>query len=151
MARMHSRKRGKSGSTKPIKKTAPSWAKAKTREVELLIAKFAKEGKTSSQIGVALRDAYGIPDVRIISGKTITQIMQEKSLAPKIPEDLMALIKKAVLLRKHLEANHKDMPAKRGLQLTESKINRLVKYLKKNKKLEETWKYDPESIRLYIE
>ena len=43
------------------------------------------------------------------------------------------------------------MPAKRGLELTESKIRKLVKYYKKTKKLESDWKYDPDKIRLLIE
>ena len=62
MARMHSRKRGKAGSKKPMKKVLPLWVRYKSKELELLIVKLAKEGKTPSQIGVILRDTYGIPD-----------------------------------------------------------------------------------------
>jgi small subunit ribosomal protein S15 len=148
---MHSRAKGKSRSTKPSKKAAPSWVKYKPKEVELLIIKYAKEGKTPSQIGIYLRDAYGIPDVKLITKKSITEILQEKKLLKEIPEDLMALIRKAVLIRKHLDENKKDRPAKRGLQLTESKIKRLTKYYKKKGSLPMTWKYDPERIRLVVE
>lgn len=148
---MHSRKRGKSSSTKPSKKALPAWVKYKPKEVELLIVKYAKEGKTASQIGLYLRDEYGIPDVKLITQKSITKILEEKKLAKDIPEDMMALIKKAVMVRKHLEENAKDMPAKRGLQLTEAKIMRLVKYYKSTKKLPADWKYDPKKVRLYVE
>ena len=55
MARMYSRKKGKAGSKKPFKSKA-NWVKYKPKEVELLIAKFAKTGKTGSQIGLILRD-----------------------------------------------------------------------------------------------
>lgn len=151
MARMHSRKHGKSGSTKPTKKVLPSWCKYKTKELELLIVKYAKEGKKPSQIGIYLRDEYGIPDVKLITKKSISELLRERNLLGKIPEDLMALIRKAVLIRKHMEENKKDMPAKRGLQLTESKINRLAKYYKNSGKLEQGWKYDPSKVRLYIE
>jgi len=54
------------------------------------------------------------------------------------------------MVRKHIEQNHKDNTALRGLQLTESKIKRMVKYYKKAGKIEEGWKYDPEKIKLVI-
>ena len=66
MARKYSRKHGKSGSKKPLKKTLPVWLRYKPNEVELLITKLSKEGKNSSEIGVVLRDTYGIPDVRLL-------------------------------------------------------------------------------------
>jgi small subunit ribosomal protein S15 len=151
MARMHSRAKGKSGSTKPSKLSVPSWLQYKPKEIELLVVKYAKEGKAPSQIGLLLRDEYGIPDVKVITGKTILAILKEKSLATPIPEDLMALIRKAILVKKHLAENHKDMTAKRGIQLTESKIMRLAKYYKRTGRLPATWKYDPEKVRLSIE
>lgn len=148
MARMHSRARGKSGSTHPIKKTTPGWVQYKAKEVELLVVKYAKEGKKPSQIGMFLRDEYGIPDVKILTTKSISQILEEKKLSLEIPEDLLALIRKSVLLRKHMEDNKKDVSAKRGLQLTDSKIRRLAKYYKASKKLPATWKYDPEKVKI---
>lgn len=151
MARMHSRKKGKSGSTKPEKKTVPSWVRYKGKEVEILVTKLAKEGMTASQIGIQMRDNYGIPDVKTLTKKSITDIMSEKDLAPELPEDLMAVIRANVKIRKHLESNKQDQVAKRGLQLADSKIKRLVKYYKKNKRLAADWKYDPEKLRLLIE
>lgn len=150
MSRMYSRKRGKAGSSKPLKRVKPSWLRYKPKEVEMLIAKLAKEEKTCSQIGLQLRDIYGIPDVRIILGKSVSQVLQEKKLLGEIPEDLMALIKKAVFVTKHLGPNHKDKTALRGLQLTQSKIKRLVKYYKRAGKLPLDWKYDTESLKLYV-
>ncbi len=151
MARMHSRKKGKSGSTKPSEKSKLSWIRYKPKEAELLVVKLSKEGKTPSQIGLFMRDVYGIPDIKLVTGKSITAILNEKSLLSKIPEDLMALIKRSVKLRKHLGPNKQDVSAKRGLELTESKIRRLVKYYKNSGKLEQSWKYDREKIRLLVE
>lgn len=148
---MYSRKRGKSGSKRPLRKTPPSWIRYKPKEAELLVVKLAKEGKTSSQIGLILRDTYGIPDIKQIVGKKVTKILEEHKLLKTIPEDLMALIKKNIEVRKHLEKNHKDEAAKRGLGLTESKIKRLVKFYKATGKLPEEWKYEPKKIRMYIE
>ena len=151
MARMYSRKKGKSGSKKPLTKTKLSWMRYKPKEIELLVVKLAKEGKPASLIGLVLRDSYGVPDVKSIAGKTITKILNEKKLSPKIPEDLMAVIKKSIAIRKHMEENRQDMTALRGLQATESKIKRLVKYYKKAKKLPVDWKYDVKSLKLYAE
>ena len=150
MARMHSRAKGKSGSTKPIKKAVPTWVRYKSKEVELLVTKMGKEKKTHSEIGMVLRDVYGIPCVKLLTKKSISQILKEKGLTPEIPEDLMDMMKKNIELKKHLEENKKDMVAKRGLQLTESKIKRLIKYYKVSKRLPLDWKYDPEKIRLMI-
>jgi small subunit ribosomal protein S15 len=151
MARKYSGARGKSGSTKPSKKITPTWIQHKPKEIELLIVKLAKEGKSPSAIGLQLRDTYGVPDVKVATGKSITTIMKEKSLQKEIPEDLMALIRRAVLLRKHLGENKHDMSAKRGLLLTESKIKKLIKYYKGTGRLPLSWKYDPERIRLVVE
>ncbi|HHI03984.1 MAG TPA: 30S ribosomal protein S15 [Candidatus Woesearchaeota archaeon] len=151
MSRMYSGRKGKAGSTKPSKPTKLSWIRYKSKEIELLIAKMAKDEKTSSQIGLFLRDVYGIPNIKQVTGKSITSILKEKNLLSKIPEDLMALIKRSIALKKHLELNKHDMPAKRGLELTEAKIRKLVKYYKKTKKLEKDWKYDPDKIKLLVE
>jgi len=151
MARMHSRKRGKAGSKKPIKTSLPTWIRYKPREVEFLILKLAKEEKSPSQIGLILRDTYGIPDIRLITKKRVTTLLKEKKLTAEVPEDLMALIKKNVKVRKHLEVNKQDKTAKRGLQLTESKIKRLIKYYKKTGRIKSEWKYDPKKASMFIE
>ena len=141
---MHSRKKGKHGSKKPAKKTAPSWIRYKPKEIELLITKLAKEGKSTSQIGTLLRDVYGIPSVLALCGKSISTILKEKKMLQEVPEDLMALFKKYAAVRKHIEANKHDQTGARGLLLTESKINRLTKYYKRTGRVPETWKFDTE-------
>ncbi len=150
MSRLYSRRKGKAGSKKPLKKTKTVWVRYKPKEIELLIAKLAKEEKTCSQIGLILRDVYGVPSVKSILGKTILTVLKEKNLEEKIPEDLMALIRKVVQVRKHLQTNKKDQTAVRGLQLSESKIKRLVKYYKQTGRLPLDWKYDTESLKLYV-
>ncbi|MBI5390036.1 30S ribosomal protein S15 [Candidatus Woesearchaeota archaeon] len=151
MARMYSRKRGKSGSKKPMKESKPVWIRYSDKEIEILVVKLAKEGKRPSEIGLALRDIYGIPSANDIVGKSITQILGEKHLLGKIPEDLMAVLKKANMLMKHVAANGPDMTAKRGLEITESKIKKLAKYYKRTGKLDVQWKYDPKNLGLYVE
>ncbi len=151
MARMYSRKRGKSGSKKPIKKTIPVWMRYTPKEVELLIIRMAKDGKTASQIGLFLRDVYGVPNAKTVLGKSITQLLQEKHLLQKVPEDLAALMRRAILLKKHMEENKKDQTAKRGFSLTESKIRRLIKYYKSTEKLPQDWTFNLERMRLMVD
>ena len=148
---MYSRKKGKSGSTKPTVQHIPSWVKYSAKETELLVVKYAKEGKTPSQIGTFLRDEYGIPDVKLVTKKSITEILRSKKLLKRFPEDLTALLRKVLKIQQHLEGNHKDQPARRGLTLTESKILRLIKYYKKAGKVPKDWNYNPKRIKLYIE
>lgn len=150
MAKMHSRKKGKSGSKKPIKKVKKSWVRYSAREVEQLTLKLAKAGKTPSQIGMILRDNYGIPDVKVITKKSITKILEENKLLPQIPEDLAALIGKAIKLMKHIDNFKKDRTVKRGLVLTESKIHRLSKYYQRTGKLGKDWKYERSKAKMLV-
>ena len=150
MARMHSRKRGKSGSTRPARLEKPVWVELSAEEVENEVVKLARKGYSKSRIGVLLRDSHGIPLVRVVTGKSISQILEENGIESPIPEDLTDLIKKALNLRKHMEANHKDLESRKGLQRTEAKIYRLIKYYKKKKVLAKDFKYDVEKIRTII-
>ena len=128
MARLHTHSKGKSGSKKPITKTSPSWLNYSAKEIEAIIAKLSKQGMTSAQIGLVMRDSYGVPDVQIATKKKITAILKEKGLTSNVPEDLANLQKREANAQKHFEANKKDMVTKRGLQLIRSKIRRLEKY-----------------------
>ncbi|KON27997.1 30S ribosomal protein S15 [miscellaneous Crenarchaeota group archaeon SMTZ-80] len=143
MARLYASKRGKSGSTRPISKKPPSWCKYQPEEVESLIIKLAKQGNSASSIGLILRDNYGIPLIKPITGKRINEILKKSDLLPAIPEDLDALLRKASRLRKHLEKNRQDASNKRALTLIESKIHRMSDYYKNKGILSENWKYVP--------
>ncbi len=151
MARVYSRKHGKSGSTKPVVKTKPSWLTYKPKEVEALVMKLAKSGSSSAKIGLVLRDTYGIPSVKDVTGKRIVQIMKENKSAPKLPEDLSALILKFISVAKHREMNKHDQTAKRGMNITESKIKRLTKYYKAQGVLPREWVFDKAKAKLLVE
>ena len=147
---MYSRRKGKSGSTRPVDKKKKTWMKYDAKEAESLVLKLAKTGLTKSQIGLTLRDSYGIPDIKIITKKSISKILEKNKLEAELPEDLNSLIKKDIQLIKHFESNKQDMPAKRGIRLTESKINRLVKYYKKKGRLPKDWVFDKDKARLLV-
>lgn len=141
MARTHARTRGKSRSHKP-KNIDLSFVKIKPKEVEKLITEMSKqEALPPSMIGLRLRDKYGIPSVKALCGKSITQILHESGEKTDIPEDLRALTNKASALRKHLETNRRDQHNKRGLLLVESKIRRLSTYYKKKGRISPNWSF----------
>ena len=149
MARMYARKKGSSGSKRIYRDSKPEWLDYELEDVEAIIVKLAKEGKSPAEIGRIMRDQYGIPDVRIYRTR-ITKVLASKDMLPEYPEDLMNLFRRAVSLRKHLEKNKKDYHSKRGLQLIESKIRRLGKYYKKQGRLPSSWKYNPEKVKLIV-
>ena len=150
MARLHSKKKGKSGSKKPVVKVVPEWVEYSAHEAEELVLKMGQEGKGAAIIGQTLRDTYGIPSVQNLCGKSINTILTEHGITRTYPEDMINLIKRAVNMRKHLKTNRSDKHNRTKLIHVESKINRLVKYYTKVGKLPADWKYNPETATLLV-
>jgi small subunit ribosomal protein S15 len=149
---MHARRKGRSGSTHYFeRKEHPSWSSLKPREIESRIIELAKSGKSSSEIGLILRDQYAVPNVKLATGKKITRILAENKLGSDFPEDLKNLISRALTIREHMLTHKKDTENKRNLQLVESKIRRLARYYIKNNKLPQDWKYSPKQAKLLFE
>lgn len=144
---MHSRKHGKHGSTKPPKRRHV-WLIYERDEVEQLIKKLAKEGKSNAEIGMALRDQYGVPDVRVL-GLRVSKVT-DATVKKEVPDDIYNLIKKSVDLHKHMGQNHGDTNSKHGLELLESKIRRLGKYYIRKGRLPSDWKYSHEKAKLLV-
>ena len=150
MARMHARKKGKSSSKKPFRTDSPSWVPLDKAEIEEQIVKLANDGQTSAMIGLTLRDQHGVPDVKLATGKSITQVMTERGVMPKLPEDLAALLKKVIDLDAYLKQNPRDLHNRRNLHLLEAKIRRLERYYKNNGVLPESWKYSLDRAELEL-
>lgn len=130
--------------------SVPKWIDMNAKEIEKIIVKLQEQGKSSSEIGITLRDRYGIPNVKLVTGKEIVQILGENKMASKIPEDLQNLIQKAVGLKRHLDQNPKDLHNKRALQIAESKIRRLVNYYKRERALPGDWIYNLQTAEMLI-
>jgi small subunit ribosomal protein S15 len=141
LARVHSHRRGKSHSTRPVTKRAPSWCTYGADEVASLVIKLAREGKSASRIGDILRDQHGIPLAKSIMEKKITQIVKDAKLAPSLPEDLAALLRRANQLVRHIEKNRGDHKNTHSLQLLESRVHRLSTYYKQKGVIPADWKY----------
>jgi small subunit ribosomal protein S15 len=148
---MHARTKGKSGSTHPMREKHPEWSSLNPREIEGRIMELAKAEKSTSEIGMILRDQYAVPSVKIATGKTVSKILEQNKIKPEIPEDLQNLIKIALKLKKHIDHHKKDFKTKRNLQLTESKIRRLMKYYHREERLPVGWKYSLEQAKLMFE
>jgi small subunit ribosomal protein S15 len=150
MARIYSRRKGKSGSKKPMEKKA-EWVTYKPAEIEDIIVKLAKQGLGSAQIGLVLRDQYGIPSARMFTNARIARIMKDRGLYPKeLPEDMFNLVRRAVNLYNHLQKNKHDYTSLRGYEITESKIRRLARYYKAEGQLPLDWKWRIEQAKLLV-
>lgn len=140
MARIHAHRKGKSHSTRPLKSVA-SWVTLGKDEIISMIVKMAKDGLGPSEIGITLRDEYGIPLAKPIVGKSITEILEENGASGEMPEELDILVRKALGLQKHLRTHKSDRNNVRSLELLEAKVHRLTKYFKREGRLPQNWKY----------
>ncbi|OGS42034.1 MAG: 30S ribosomal protein S15 [Euryarchaeota archaeon RBG_16_62_10] len=151
MSRMHSTRKGSSGSRRPLLTENPKWVQQSPEEIMDLVAKLAGEGMSMAKIGLVLRDQHAVPHVRLATGKTVKEICAEKGVKSELPEDLQSLMKRAVHLSGHVKSNPKDLHNERGLRLIESKIRRLVKYYKREGVIPETWSYALDTAALQVE
>ncbi len=151
MARMHTKKHGKSKSRKPVVElgVAPEGTLPK-KEIEEHISEYIKKGIEPRLIGQYLKDEYKVQYIRQIFGKRLTTVMKEKGYTYEFPQDLMDLMKRAVNVRKHLVVNKQDVHNKTRLNRIESKIWRLTKYYKKEGVVPQDWSYDPEKAALIV-
>ena len=141
MGRMHSKGKGIARRSLPYRKAPPSWVQISASDLTEQIVKMARRGQSPSQIGVVLRDQYGIPQVKGVTGSKILRILKVQGVAPQLPEDLYHMIKKAVNIRKHIEKFRADRDGKFRLILVESRIHRLARYYRKSKALPPTFRY----------
>jgi len=129
---MHTRRRGSSDSDKPAADEPPEWSNVDQEAIEQEVVDLAEQGHDPSEIGVLLRDqgvrGTPVPDVKLATGKKVTEILAEHDAEPDLPEDLRNLMERAARLDEHLQENPTDYQNKRALQNTEAKIRRLIDY-----------------------
>ena len=152
MARMHSGGKGQSGSSRPFVESPPEWSETDKKTIEELVLKYAGEGRSTSEIGIVLRDQHAIPDVKLATGERISAILNRNEMAPQYPEDMMNLMRQAQRIIDHLEAgNRKDIHNRRQLELTESRLRRLAKYYRESGRIPSDWTYKRDQLRLMVE
>ncbi|MEM3839465.1 MAG: 30S ribosomal protein S15 [Candidatus Micrarchaeaceae archaeon] len=152
MARMHTGRHGKSKSRKPDVEigTAPEGFAGTKQDIDQAITEYAKQGMHQALIGQKLKEEKGLPYVKQLYGKRLSVILKEKGYALQFPQDFFDLLKRATVLRKHLEKNRNDVHNRIRLTRIESKIWRLSKYYKRTGALPADWKYEPEKVALLI-
>ncbi|GAA0198380.1 30S ribosomal protein S15 [Halobacterium noricense] len=144
---MHTRRRGSSGSDRPVADEPPEWSDVEADDVEDRVVELAEDGYSPSEIGLKLRDegvtGTPVPNVKLVTGKKVTEILEENDAGLDLPEDLRNLMERAVRLREHVDENPQDKHNKRALQNTESKVRRLVNYYRGDEIDEDfTYSYD---------
>ena len=153
MARMHTRKHGKSKSRKPVldeKDFGKGSGELPKEKIEELIIEYAKQGTGPAQIGERLKREHGVKYIRQATGKRLGKILEEKGFKNDIPPDMMDLMKRAVRMRKHIDKNKRDVHSTIRLKRTESKIWRLTSYYIGKGALPAKWRYDPATAELLI-
>ncbi|MCI4325008.1 MAG: 30S ribosomal protein S15 [Thermoplasmata archaeon] len=151
MSRIHSGHKGRAGSHRPYPVRAPEFATLDKAEVVEEAVRLAKTGVSPAQVGAILRDSHGVPSVRALVGQRMTPLLAAAGVAPEIPGDLQALLKRVVHLQRHLATNKKDLSNRRGLNLMEARIRRLALYYKRHKLLPEDWRYTSATAVLQVE
>jgi small subunit ribosomal protein S15 len=144
---MHTRRRGASDSDRPVADEPPEWSDVDSDTIEERVVELAEQGHSPSVIGTKLRDegvtGTPIPDVKLATGKKITEILEENDAGSELPEDLRNLMERSIRLREHVEENPQDMQNKRAMQNAEAKVRRLVDYYRGDELDEEfTYSYD---------
>lgn len=104
--------------------TKPTWVKMKEPELKKIILELSETNKPS-QIGIILRDQYGIPTTKIF-GKKLKAYLKELGIERN--EDLENAEKKVDGLKEHLKENVTDRSAKHKLQHAQSRLNIIKKY-----------------------
>ncbi len=98
------------------KEKKPEWVTLKPAEVEKLVVELGKGNQAPAKIGLILRDQHGVPDVKKLTGKTITAILHAASVNP--PADTVRVKSKIDSLEKHIHHHKHDYTAKRSLTKT---------------------------------
>jgi small subunit ribosomal protein S15 len=102
----------------------PTWVKMKEPELKKTIAELA-EKHSPSQIGIILRDQYGIPTTKVY-GKKLKAYLTELGIERN--EDLENAEKKVEKMNEHLKNNITDRKAKHKFQKAQAKLNKVRKY-----------------------
>jgi small subunit ribosomal protein S15 len=152
MARMHTKKRGKSKSRKPILEHGSKIEGAEENKEEIikLAVGYAKQGMPPALIGEKLKKEHNVPYIKHILGKRLEQVLKENGIEESMPYDMLELMKKAVNLRKHMAKNKQDVNNRIRLGRIEAKIWRLTKYYIREGVLPEGWRYNPQQAELLV-
>ncbi len=102
----------------------PVWVKMKEPELKKVILELS-EKYAPSQIGIILRDQYGIPTTKVF-GKKLKAYLTELGINRN--EDIENAERKLTGLKEHLKNNITDRKSKHRLQKAQSRLNIIKRY-----------------------
>ena len=103
----------------------------KEEDLKKIIAELSKTGKQPAEIGLILRDQYGIPTTKLY-GKKLSKYLKELNLPTNT--ELQNIEKKLTKLKEHLKTNITDRKAKHKFQKAQSKTSKAKKYFNRKNK-----------------
>tara|TARA_Y100000034_G_scaffold24824_2_gene29156 strand:+ start:1341 stop:1676 length:336 start_codon:yes stop_codon:yes gene_type:complete len=99
--------------TESESKAKPGWVKLSSKEIEALIVDLGKKGISSEKIGLILRDKHGIPKVKPLLNKRISEILEENDVETKSQID--HINEKIEKIKVHVTKNKQDYTASKSL------------------------------------
>lgn len=107
--------------------TKPVWLKLSEEDLEKIIEELS-EKYSSAQIGLILRDQYGVPTTKVY-GKKLSSYLKETGKYTDV--ELVNAQKRFDNMKEHLSNNKQDKKAKHKLQKLQSHLNAMNKYYAK--------------------
>lgn len=108
----------------------PVWLKLSEEELKKIIATLAEKYQPA-QIGLILRDQYGVPTTKVY-GKKISAYLKE--IGKNDFFEVKNIEVKVEKIKEHMKKNVTDKKAKHKFQKANSRLNALRKYFSKRKK-----------------
>jgi len=108
----------------------PVWLKMSEEELRKLVLELAEKYQPA-QIGLILRDQYGVPTTKVF-GKKLSAYLREAGKNEFF--ELKNVEKKVEAIKEHMKNNGQDKKAKHKLQKSMSKLNAMRKYSERRKK-----------------
>jgi ribosomal protein S15P/S13E len=102
----------------------PTWIKISEKELVDIIKDLSQK-YAPSQVGMILRDQYGVPTTRVF-GKKLKKYLEDLGIETK--EDLVNAEKKVDSLKEHMKNNTGDKRSKHKLQKAQAHLNRTKRY-----------------------
>jgi small subunit ribosomal protein S15 len=102
----------------------PVWLKMTEEELKKLIVELADKYQPA-QIGLILRDQYGVPTTRVF-GKKLSAYLKE--MGKESNTEIKNVEQKVHIMKEHLKRNVQDKKAKHKIQKANSRLNKMKKY-----------------------
>ena len=106
---------------------APSWFKLKPEDLQKQVGKLA-EKYDALVVVVTLKDGFGVPQVKLVTGFKFLCFLKKEDLVPSIPEVLYFFVKRAKSIQKHLDKNRENKGSNFRLIFVEDRFHRFEWY-----------------------